>query len=140
MFQRFFKNRKIKKYARKLPQDLKSHYGYKQHYSKVQVDYAIKRKKLGKSGAVIVTDNCYAYAMYCSPEEFKEIHDNAGENCDYAAMRSEISDTLFNGACDFSFSTLLVESTNSTSSFSTGDFGGDGGGGFGGGDGGGGGD
>ncbi len=144
MFQSFFKNRKIKKYARKLPQDLKAKYGYKQHYSKAEVDSAIKRKKIGNSGGVIVTDNCYAYAMYCSPEEFKEIHDNAGENCDYGAMRNEVSDTLFNGASDFSFSTLLVESANSVSGsiggFGDGGLGGGDSGGFGGGDGGGGGD
>ncbi|WP_281556018.1 DUF6559 family protein [Thalassomonas sp. RHCl1] len=139
MFQSFFKKRKIKKYASKLPQDLKAKYGYKQYYSKAQVDAAIKRKKIGNSGAVVVTDNCYAYAMYCSPEEFRGIHDSAGENCDYGAMRSDISDTLFNGATDFSFSTLLVESSNSASG-SVGGFGSGDSGGFGGGDGGGGGD
>lgn len=138
MLQSFLKKRKIKKYARKLPQDLKVEYGYKQYYSKTEVDSVIKRKKIGNSSGV-VTDNCYAYAMYCSPEEFKEIHDNAGENCDYGAMRSDVSETLFNGASDFSFSTLLVESSNSDPS-SIGGFGGGDSGGFGGGDSGGGGD
>jgi len=120
MFQSFFKNRKIKKYARKLPQDLKVKYGYKQYYSKAEVDSSIKRKRIGNSGGVVITDNCYAYAMYCSPEEFKEIHDSAGENCDYSSMRNDVSETLFNGASDFSFSTLLFESSTSDSSFSSG--------------------
>jgi len=115
MLHSFFKKLKIKKYARKLPQDLKATYGYQKYYSKAQVDAAIKRKKIGNSGNVLITDNCFAYAMYCSPEEFKEIHDNVGESCDYGAMRNDVSDTLFNGASDFSFSTLLVESAGSVS-------------------------
>lgn len=115
MFQGFFKARKIKKYAKKLPQDLKANYGYQKFYSKEQVDAAIQRKRIGNRGGIVVTDVCYAYAMYCSPEEFKEIHDNAGQSCDYYAMRNDVSNTLFNGAIGFSFSTLLVESSNLTS-------------------------
>jgi len=115
MFQSFFRKRKIKKYARKLPHDLKTIYGYQKHYSKSQVDAAIKRKKIGNSGGASVTDNCYAYAMYCSPKEFKEIHDKAQENCDYDVMRTDISNTLFNDVSNFSFSTLLVESSSATS-------------------------
>jgi len=71
---------------------------------------------MGNSGGIVVTDNCYAYAMYCSPEELKDIHDKAGEVCDYGEMRGEVSDTLFNGVSDFSYSSLLVESSNSVSS------------------------
>ncbi len=136
MFQKFFKNRKIKKYVMKLPQDLKANYGFQKYYSKAQVDAAIKRKKIGNNTGVAITDNCYAYAMYCSPEEFKVIHDHAGENCNYESMRDDISSIVFSGAAGFSFSTLLVES--SISDF--GGVGGLGGGGsssFGGGDGGG---
>ncbi|NOY71934.1 MAG: hypothetical protein GXP14_06090 [Gammaproteobacteria bacterium] len=141
MFQNFFKKRKIKKYAKKLPQDLKENYFYQKYYSKEQVDASLKRRRLGGRGAVFaVTDNCYAYAMYCSPEEFNEIHEGNGEACDYEAMRSEISDTMFNGASNFSFSTLLIASViseyssfdglgGSDSGYSGSDGGGDGGGG-----------
>ena len=116
MFQSFFKKRKIKKYAKKLPQDLKENYLYQKHYSKEQVDASLKRKRLiGGGGGVAVTDHCYAYAMFCSPEEFNEIHEGTGEACDYASMRNEISDTMFSGASDFSFSTLLVASSDSES-------------------------
>lgn len=137
MFERLFKKRKIKKYAKKLPQDLKANYGYQKYYSKAQVDAAIKRKSMGNSSAVVVTDNCFAYAMYCSPEEFKEIHDNAGENCDYDTMRSDICETLFNGASEFTFSTLLVESSSSSAGYSSVGIGGNDSGGFDGGGGGG---
>ncbi|WP_308428109.1 DUF6559 family protein [Psychrosphaera saromensis] len=117
---KFFKKRKIKKYARKLPQDLKAKYGYKQYYSKAEVDSAIKRKKIGNSRGVVITANCYAYAMYCSPEEFKKIHDSAGKNFDYSSMRSDVSDILFNGASDFSFSTIVYVSSISDSTSSGG--------------------
>ncbi|PCK07615.1 MAG: hypothetical protein COA42_13380 [Alteromonadaceae bacterium] len=142
MFQSFFKNRKIKKYAKKLPQDLKENYLYQKFYSKRQVDASIKRRSLGNiRGGVAVTDHCYAYAMYCSPEEFNEIHEGIGSTCDYESMRGDIFEIMFNSAADFTFSTLLVETSSSESS----SFGGSGGSGSGdsgysGGDGGGGGD
>lgn len=123
MFKRFFRKRKIRKYARKLPQDLKIAYGQQEYYSKAQVDASLRRQRLGSGDAAVIAANCYAYAMYCSAEEFKAIHDEAGEHCDYAEMRSNISDTLFNHSADFSFSTLLTASTDSHSGF----FGGSGG-------------
>jgi len=126
MFQSFFTKRKIKKYVKKLPHDLKENYAYQKYYSKEQVDASLKRKRLVGGGGVAVTDNCYAYAMFCSPEEFNKIHEGTGEECDYEGMRSEISDTMFNSAPDFCFSTLLVESSNSES----GSFIGSGGGGY----------
>ncbi|MDP2635569.1 MULTISPECIES: DUF6559 family protein [Pseudoalteromonas] len=133
MFQGFFKRRKIKKYARSLPLVLKAQYGYKKYYTQAQVDSVIKRKRIGNHSSTDVIDNCYAYAMYCSPAEFKNIYDSAGESCDYIAMRSDVSDTLFNGVSDFSFATLLAESSNSalssSGSFGGGDGGTDGGGG-----------
>jgi hypothetical protein len=119
MFQSFFNKRKIKKYAKNLPQDLKENYAYQKHYSKEQVDASLKRKRLVGGGGVAVTDNCYAYAMFCSPEEFNDIHEGTGETCDYESMRSDVSDTIFNSASDFSFSTFLVNSGDpDASSFS----------------------
>lgn len=116
MFKEFFKKQKIKKYAKKLPQDLKENYAYQKHYSKEQVDAALKRKRLVGGGGIAVTDNCYAYAMYCSSKEFNDIHENLAETCNYESMRGEISNTVFNNSEDFSFSTLLVESAKSESS------------------------
>ncbi|WP_028115201.1 DUF6559 family protein [Ferrimonas senticii] len=115
MLQSFFKNRRIKKYARKLPQDLKAQYGWKNHYTKLEVDSAIKRKRLGSSSTATTT-HCFAYAMYCTKEEFDRIHQELGETCNYGSMRSDISALLFNGASDFSFSSLLIESSSPSSS------------------------
>ncbi|MCP4324969.1 MAG: hypothetical protein GY787_24600 [Alteromonadales bacterium] len=59
MFKGYFKKRKIKKVARKLPQDLKVRYGRKKYYSKDQVDASMKRNNINDDG-----DNYYVYAMY----------------------------------------------------------------------------
>ena len=110
MFRNFFKKRKIKKVARKLPRDLKAKYGHKKYYLKAQVDASMRRNNINYSDA----DNYYVYAMYCSRKNYNKINCNA-EKCDYSAMRDEISDTLFNGVTTFSFSTLLAESSSLSS-------------------------
>ncbi len=102
----FFIKRRIKKYARQLPLELKMMYGRQTFYSKEQVDAAITRKKLSHNSS-------YAYAMLCSQSEFDEIHQAAGETCDYIAMRSEISNAVFGGPMDFTVSMLVFEATRS---------------------------
>ena len=132
MFERFFRKRKIKKYAKQLPLELKRVYGYKKFYSKVQVDKIIKSKNIGNGNSISITDYCYAYAMFCSPKEFKDIHSKTGENCDYDSMRVDISNCLFHGAAGFTMATLIIEASHTETSFLGGaDFGG-GDGGFGG--------
>jgi hypothetical protein len=34
--------------------------------------------------------HCWAYCIFASPQDFKALHDAAGEACDYAAMKSEV--------------------------------------------------
>ena len=138
MFKSFFRKRNIRKCARKLPRELKAQYGQKAFYSKEQVDEILRRKNLVTTAAgSSILLNSYAYAMYCSPEEFEQIRQTAGAECDYQATRTEISDTVFNGSSDFNFSSLLAVSAPSMTNFtdsssSDGGFGGgfgDGGGG-----------
>lgn len=130
MFKHFFRNRKIKKYARKLPLELKKSFGQKKFYTKAQVDKALEQRKLTSRDNAGIMAYCYAYAMYCSPKEFRAIHEQVGEVCDYNAMREDISYTLFGSSTDFSFVTLLSEASHSESGlFSGGDSGLDGGGG-----------
>jgi hypothetical protein len=113
MLQNFFTKRKIKKYARKLPLDLKTKYGCKRYYAKAQVDAAMKRNRLDGRDRFDISHNCYAYAMYCSPQEFKEIHDKVGQTSDYSALRGHVSTTLFSENADFSFLSLLSVSSKS---------------------------
>ena len=127
MFDAYFLKRKIRKYAKTLPLELRSSFGKRKYYSKSQVDTAIVRRKVGSSG-VAVADNCYAYAMFCSPKEFKQIHDEAGEVCDYQSMREEISSVVFGSTSDFSTSSLCAEAGSGFFDGSGGGFDGGGGG------------
>ncbi|MGF1733739.1 DUF6559 family protein [Photobacterium kasasachensis] len=113
MFQNYLKKRKIKRYARKIPRDLKANYGYQNYFTKEQVDAAITRQKIGNSNAPAIIDNSYAYAMYCSPEEFSKIYENIDGDFDYETIREEVSDVIFYGISGFSFSSLLVVSLHS---------------------------
>jgi len=68
--------------------------------------------------------------MFCSREDFDQVHIEMGEQCEYDSMHQEVADVCFGGTTDFTSTDL--------ESFSS-DFGGsDSGGGFDGGDGGGG--
>lgn len=42
--------------------------------------------------------HCWAYCIFSSPEDFKALHDAAGEICDYAAMKAEVLADLAAGA------------------------------------------
>jgi hypothetical protein len=140
MFRKYFRNKKIKKYAKLLPRDLVKNYGRKEYYSKYQVDLAVIRKRLGYSPKINILSNSIVYAMYCSPEEFQEIHETAKVSAEYSEIRREIVDIVFDKVVDLSFDILLSETPElstqnlsssdfSDSSFGGGDFGGDGGGG-----------
>ncbi|MCG7539874.1 DUF6559 family protein [Pseudoalteromonas sp. OF7H-1] len=135
MLRNFRRNQKIKAFAKNLPSELKKLYGRSEYYTKGQVDRALSHKfKKYSGGGVIVSDVCPAYAMFCTPKEFKEIHEAAGEACDYEELRKEITETCFDNATDFSFSSLESLSTSGGFFSSGGDSGGFGDGGGGGGD------
>lgn len=50
--------------------------------------------------------HCWAYCFFSSGEEFKALHDAAGEACDYAVMKAEVLADLASGA---SFSVFDLE-------------------------------
>jgi hypothetical protein len=113
MFDGFFVKRKIRKYARLLPLELKMMYGRLDFYKKSEVDAAMARKNLGNGGAVVIGSSSYAYAMFCTELEFDEMHQQAGESADYTAIRKAVSYAVFGGPMDFTFSTLVFEATHS---------------------------
>lgn len=123
MFSGFFKKTKIKRFAKKLPADLKKRYGKKRYYSRLQVDRALRRQKLRKPSQNLSPNDYYAYAMYCSPKEFARICSSTDASCDYSQMRQEISKVVFGGQSEFSFAALDRESSASSNSDSCGGFG-----------------
>ena len=50
--------------------------------------------------------HCWAYCIFSTPEDFKTLHDAAGEMCDYVAMKTEVLADLAGGA---SFSLFDVD-------------------------------
>lgn len=90
MFEVFFKKKRIKKFAKKLPSKLKKLYGRQKYYTKENINHVIKQY-IGNTSDVI-----YAYAMYCSPEEFKSINEEIGKNYDYDQMNADIFNMRFN--------------------------------------------
>jgi hypothetical protein len=137
MFASFFRKRRIRQYARALPDELTALYGQQEHYSKAQIDRALAHKGFRKEKpgytSTSISDYCYAYAMYCSHDEFDRIHAEAGENCDYDAMRSDISEACFSSTDGFTFQEMESYASESSSSDSSdsgswGDSGGDSGG------------
>lgn len=70
---------------------VKAH-GKRRYYKPSQIRSAAER--LGYP----VDIHCWAYCIFSSPEDFKAIHDAAGEACDYVAMKASVlSDLSSNG-------------------------------------------
>jgi hypothetical protein len=92
---RFKKRRAIKSYVRKLPGLLVKDYGRLAHYQPLQVRRTIERAGLDTTYA------CYAIAMFSLREDFAQFHMDAGENCDFDAMRGEVAQDHFRGDAGF---------------------------------------
>lgn len=124
-FEKYRKQQAIRTYMRRLRPRLIRRYGKKSHYTPKQVRATII------ASFMPVNYECYAYAIYCSPEDFNQHHRETGEACDYGAMRSEVANLYeYSGSSDptsIDFSdTYFVEANGGYSS--GGDFSGDGGG------------
>jgi hypothetical protein len=120
----------IRGYTRGLGRELRRRHGRRSNYTPAQVKQTIE-----DSGFCTVF-MCYALAMYCDRDAFTEHHRNAGESCDYDAMRFEIGQQIFQGDTSFDASAVIdggtvFETSGDAASFGDGggDCGGDGGGG-----------
>jgi len=59
-------------------------HGKRKYYTPTQV------RRAAESRGYAVDIHCWAYCIFCTPGDFKDIHDVAGEVCDYAAMKAEV--------------------------------------------------
>ena len=46
--------------------------------------------------------HCWAYCIFSSPEDFRALHEAAGEVCDYLSMKTEVLADLAGGTSAFS--------------------------------------
>ncbi|MDX2465618.1 MAG: hypothetical protein QNK31_14040 [Porticoccus sp.] len=83
-----------KRYGKDVGENLVRRYGKKKYYSPAQVKGASTNSKYD------IDWHCCAMCLYTSPSDFKSYHDSIGESCDYAAMKSEMTSALTDGASD----------------------------------------
>lgn len=94
-FGRWRKRRALRKQVRTIGRDLQRKHGKNNMYSTRDIQSAWQDR--GYSLVYM----CYAMAAYSSPSDFHDYHSHRGENCDYNAMRSEVSHACFHGTSDF---------------------------------------
>jgi len=98
MLVKMMKNRAIRKMAKTMPGFLVGSWGKSDHYSIGQVDRAIKDTNCN-------TDySDYAYAMFCSEEDFSEVSGGS-----YHQLSTEIGGMFFYGNSNYS----VADFTNS---------------------------
>lgn len=85
IFEAYRKQQAIRSYLRRLRPRLVKRYGQRDHYTSKQVRSTLY------AGGLSVAYDYYAYAIYCSPEEFGRYHEAIGENCNYSEMRAEVA-------------------------------------------------
>jgi hypothetical protein len=82
------KQKAIRIYAVKLGHILKSRYGDREQYTPKQVRTMVQEWGYDR------TFQCYAFAMYCNLIDFDDYHRSIGEQCNYDAMRTEVTQCL----------------------------------------------
>jgi hypothetical protein len=81
-------------------ESLVRNHGKKKYYRPAEV------RRAAESRGYPVDVHCWAYCVFTTPEDFKTIHDAAGEVCDYAAMKASVLADLTPGG---TFSWLDVD-------------------------------
>jgi len=105
------KRQAIKDYRDKLGPHLRRRHGKRDHYSTEQVRHGAYELGLP------LDPLCYAYVMYCTPEDFRAHHEAVGESCDYGAMSAEVSEVFARPA--------IADTAGGWFDLGTGDVGGD---------------
>lgn len=72
--------------------ELLQRHGKKRYYPLREIRAALRRRDLP------LDLDCWAYAAYASPEDFRQHHLETGEVCDYATMKSEMFAAMTDGA------------------------------------------
>ena len=73
-----------KKFVGAVGQRLVQKHGKKKHYKPEDVRSATI------DAGFPIDFVCWAYCMFCSPDDFKTIHEANGEDCDYVDMKTEL--------------------------------------------------
>jgi hypothetical protein len=72
-------------------EELVRRHGKRKYYKPSEI------RRAAESRNYPVDIHCWAYSVFSTPEDFKAIHDAAGEACDYSAMKAEVLADLSTG-------------------------------------------
>lgn len=97
MFTRTLNKGQIRKVIAEVSEYLMKKHGISKYYPQDQVDDAIKSLKLGNFDGVRIQDNSFAYGVFCTEEEYRQIYQQAGMDGDYEGVKLKIADTLYKG-------------------------------------------
>ena len=110
MFDTFRDENSIKAIATSLPQKLLNSFDKKEFYSSKEVEAIFS--EVFKSQVNIQ----YAYACFCTPQEFVKVADILEFDVSYAELRLKVAEKCFDGWPRFNFDSLLNLSNDSTMS------------------------
>lgn len=65
-------------------EELVRSHGKQKYYKPAEIRKAAERRDYP------IDIHCWAMCIFSSPQDFKDLHDAAGEACDYAAMKAEV--------------------------------------------------
>lgn len=88
-----------KEFISKVGQELVKKNGKKKYYKTSEVRSAADRC------GYPIDIHCWAMCFYTSPADFNLLHEAAGENCDYVAMKTELLSEIADGG-NFSLSDI----------------------------------
>lgn len=97
MFTRILNDRQIRNVITEISGYLMKKHGISKYYPQDQVDDAIKSLKLGNFDGVRIQDNSFAYGVFCTEEEYRQIYQQAGMNGDYEGVQLKIANILYKG-------------------------------------------
>lgn len=110
MFDTFRDKNSIKAIATSLPHQLLNNFDKKEFYSSKEVEVIFS--KVFESQVNIQ----YAYACFCTPQEFVKVADILEFDVSYAELRLKVAEKCFDGWPRFNFDSLLNLSNDSTMS------------------------
>ena len=95
-------------FARTLPDALKSTFSWSNFFTNQQVKTAIEEEfsNLGQSEDRQFENVCYAFAMFCTQQEFDNNQFNYKGELKYEELRREVSDICSENLSDFLFTDL----------------------------------
>ena len=110
MFDIFQDENAIKAIATALPKELLNKFGKKAFYSSEEVD-DVFFKVFEKNENIQ-----FAYAMFCSPQDYKNLAQAMAFSSSYSQLRLEVADKCFEGWPRFNFESLLNLKSDSSRS------------------------